>query len=81
MQSPEYLAGPSDGCSACYEWRLNWPSAVYAGRRVWSWQHGAAVNPEMRPWPADDPDPHSVEHCTHACHGPEGYALPIIAYA
>ena len=67
-----YLEGPPDGCRSCYYW--NW--TPWHG---WTWHHGAAFKPEVRPWAEADGE--LVEFCTHYCHGPEGKPLPVIAYA
>jgi hypothetical protein len=72
---PEYLAGPPHGCTVCYSWTRH----KLGG---WSWQHGAAVDPEERPFDLwDDGEPEPCEFCTHECHGPDGEPLPLIALA
>jgi hypothetical protein len=78
-QTPEYLAGPPDGSAESWEWAQHpsWPLS-------YSWWHGAAIDPETRPYSpgADDPEPpFPCEFCTHPCHGSEGLPLPLIAYA
>jgi hypothetical protein len=70
-----YLAGPPNGCAVCYVWRRGY---IGVGFR-WDWWHVEAINPVMRPWPDADDEP--AEYCTHACHGPDGHPLPVIAYA
>lgn len=70
---PEYLAGPPGGCHDCYRW---WRTPL----GQWGWWHGAAIDPEARPCPLwDDVVEPDVEHCTHACHGPAGKPLPVVA--
>lgn len=66
-----FLAGPPDGCTACYVWSR--------GKFGWWWIHQRAINPQMRPWPEADGE--LVEYCTHFCHGPDGEPLPVIALA
>jgi hypothetical protein len=67
-----FLAGPPEGCAACYVWRR--------GKFGWHWDHAAAVAPAMRPVDDEWPD-ELCEWCTHFCHGPDGLALPIVALA
>lgn len=73
-RSPEYLAGPPNGCHDCYVWRRH----IMGG---WCWEHQAAIDPVTKalPWGGYESEP--CEHCTHKCHGPEGEPLPVIAYA
>jgi hypothetical protein len=74
---PAFLAGPPDGCTACYAFR--W---MYTGVLAWQWWHTFVVNLEVRPAPAwDGDDPTPVEHCMCRCHGPEGLPLFPIAFA
>lgn len=77
-QTPEFLAGPPDGCGECWEWDLHPTSPL-----SYSWWHCAAINPEVRMTDlyGDGGDPFEVEFCTHPCHGPDGHPLPLIAYA
>jgi hypothetical protein len=77
LLSPEYLAGPPNGCRSCYVWRRHFK---FGG---WSWEHGEAIDPVTRPYPIlegyEDPPP--CEWCTHRCHGADGYPLPVIVLA
>jgi len=76
-RSPEYLGGPPNDCAECWEWASHpaWPLE-------YSWWHGAAIDPETRPFALwEDGSEEPVEFCTHACHGPDGEPLPLIAYA
>lgn len=76
-QTPEYLAGPPDGCGDCWEWSPH-PSFPLA----YSWWHGAPVVHEVHPWAlCEDGAEEPTDFCMHACHGPDGYPLPVIAYA
>lgn len=75
-QQHRVLAGPPDGCPYCYVWAYR-----YTGVMSWNWWHDRVISPQMRLWPDDSPEPDLVEHCMCDCHGPDGYPLPVIAYA
>lgn len=60
-----FLAGPPEGCWYCFSWSR--------GKIGWAWNHTGAIDPELRPWPEEEDGAELVEHCTHRCHGPEGF--------
>lgn len=73
-----FLAGPPDGCSACYSF-----AKVYLGAPpAWTWWHTYNINPEVRPAVSyEGADPEPVEHCMCRCHGPDGLPLWVVAIA
>lgn len=76
LLSAEYRAGPPADCHVCYSWRRHVKFGGY------SWTHGAPINPAVRDFALwDDGNPEPCTFCTHACHGTEGYPLPVIALA
>ena len=77
LRSPEFLAGPPGGCHRCYMWLRHW---MY--RDLWSWTHGAAVDPVTKPYVmTGDDEPQPCEYCMCECHGRDGLPLPLIAIA